>query len=54
MALRPVLDLAPARRVHAIVTSAQRVHVLLRDPRYHGSAAARVTQEEIEAFCWVT
>ncbi|MGH8901975.1 MAG: hypothetical protein ACRDYA_09905, partial [Egibacteraceae bacterium] len=53
-ALRPVLDLPPPRRIHAVVTSAQRVHTALRDPRYHGSSAARETQEEIEAFCQAT
>ncbi|MGH8903705.1 MAG: hypothetical protein ACRDYA_19040, partial [Egibacteraceae bacterium] len=50
-ALRPVLDLPPAHRVRPVVTSAQRVHTALRDPRYHGSPAAQETQEEIEAFC---
>ncbi|MGH8885922.1 MAG: XRE family transcriptional regulator [Egibacteraceae bacterium] len=53
-ALGPVLDLPSERRIHAVVTSAQRVHVALRDARYRGSAAAREVQEEIEAFCQAT
>jgi hypothetical protein len=53
-ALQPVLDLPPERRIHAVVTSVQRVHAALRDARYRGSAAARNTQEEIEAFCQVS
>ncbi|MGH8888029.1 MAG: XRE family transcriptional regulator, partial [Egibacteraceae bacterium] len=51
-ALRPVLELPPARRVRTSITKlAQRVHTALSDPRYQGSPAARQTQEEIEAFC---
>lgn len=53
-ALRPVLDLPSSQRVNPIVTSALRVHALLRDQRYHGSPAAREAQEEIEAFCQAT
>jgi hypothetical protein len=52
--LQPVFDVPPARRVRAIITTALRVHVALRDPRYRGSAAARETQEAIEAFCQTT
>ncbi|MGH8902749.1 MAG: hypothetical protein ACRDYA_13995 [Egibacteraceae bacterium] len=53
-ALRPVLDLPPAQRIGAIVVSALRIHAALRDARYRGAAAARETQEEIEAFCLVS
>ena len=53
-ALAPVLDVPPARRIRSIVTTVLRVHALLRDQRYHGSAAAREAQEEIEAFCQAT
>ncbi|MGH8887508.1 MAG: hypothetical protein ACRDYX_20535 [Egibacteraceae bacterium] len=53
-ALGPVLDLPSERRIHAVVTSAQRAHGALRDPRYRGSAAAQEAQEEIEAFCQAT
>ncbi len=54
-ALRPVLDLPAGQRVRtSIMKLALRVHVALRDPRYHGSPAAQETQEEIEAFCQTT
>ncbi|MGH8887853.1 MAG: XRE family transcriptional regulator, partial [Egibacteraceae bacterium] len=53
-ALQPVLDLPPDRRLSGIIAITLRVHTALRDPRYHGSPAARQTQEEIEAFCQAT
>ena len=53
-ALRPVLDLPPAQRTPSMTVNALRVHAALRDPRYHGSPAAREAQEEIEVFCQAT
>ena len=50
-ALRPVFDLPAEQRIHGIVTSALRVHEVLRDPTFAGSPGARELQEEIEAFC---
>lgn len=50
-ALRPVLDLAPERRIGGIVAGARRVHRALQSDRFAGSVAAREAREEIEAFC---
>jgi hypothetical protein len=52
-ALRPVLDLPSQQRIGGVVASAMRVHNALRDPRYAGSAVARDTQLEIEAYCQI-
>jgi tetratricopeptide (TPR) repeat protein len=52
-ALDPVLELAPARRIGGIITSAERVHEALRAARFADSEEARRLRDEIEAFCQV-
>ena len=49
-ALRPVLDLEPARRIGGILASADRVHQALRIERFARAQEAKDLREEIETF----
>ena len=48
VALEPVLELEPGRRIHGIVSSAEQVHKALG--RAEGSQAVTDLQLELEAF----
>jgi hypothetical protein len=51
--LAEVLALEPNRRIRGIVTTVQRLHFALRDPRFFASPVARDLRDEIEAYCRV-
>jgi tetratricopeptide (TPR) repeat protein len=53
-ALAPMLGLDPTLRIGGIITSAERVHHALRDPRFVDSVLASALRDEIEAFCQVS
>ena len=50
LALQPVLDLGPERRIGGILHSLGQVHQALRRPTYSGSQIARDLCDQIEAF----
>ena len=53
-ALAPMLDLDPTLRIGGIITSAERIHQALRDPRFVDSVLASALRDEIETFCQVS
>jgi tetratricopeptide (TPR) repeat protein len=53
-ALAPMLGLDPTLRIGGIITSAERVHQALRDPRFVDSVLASALRDEIETFCQVS